>query len=647
MSEAIVQSQPVKESSNSRQSASTSGAETVAQAEMPIGLKMAGIPRRSHLDTGLVTPGQVLRMQQVIGNRAVNRLPAIAGHHSKDRSIIQRDFNSLGTSGGNQPAVGPSTNPLAPGLGQNHAGTPGMAFGGAPALLGGNVDAAGVPYEVPGTDWKANVRPAPLPLDQAMPNANIPRPSKIPGWKAPIPPHENQLGPFKYNDPGDPNYIVWNHSEMIKSSWNYYIFHVCQDVESTWNSGVASINSFTQAAGGTGNEEIELLLKDMKAGSKWDLAANAKGKGSMADQANASSAKSTGGQGSAADIAKKVGDLTYVPSPQIDKTTDFTKSLQATGAAGGPVQEALQKAQTAHENYTQSIRDTATQAQLVVGAADTLKGAGLDMKAMELDEKKEDLEKQKKDIESGKAALAKINPQLAELYVDCKETYEKIEKVVEASKIKDVAKELGEENYLGAAREAATGALAVVKMEKIDALDKQIAAVVAEKKSVLDQSTVVKYEGAKNTFDAALSKLKDVAKAVDTKAREERNAMTDLAKAVEKNWKGNTGDAKKDAEQAKLAAGAIRALPIANKVLSLVQEVRNKVPTKLPEASGFNSDKAHTLATKGVDAPGDAELVTTASWILGIQPSIDNEVEKWQGIVGRLQLVVSNLGLKL
>ena len=73
----------------------------------------------------------------------------------------------------------------------------------------------------------------------------------------------------------------------------------------------------------------------------------------------------------------------------------------------------------------------------------------------------------------------------------------------------------------------------------------------------------------------------------------------------------------------------------------------SKTPTKLPEASGFNSDKAHTLATKGVDAPGDAELVITAGWILGIQPSIDNEVEKWQGIVGRLQLVVSNLGLKL
>jgi hypothetical protein len=39
-----------------------------------------------------------------------------------------------------------------------------MAFGGSPALLAPNADAAGVPYDVPGTDWKAGVRPFPLPL---------------------------------------------------------------------------------------------------------------------------------------------------------------------------------------------------------------------------------------------------------------------------------------------------------------------------------------------------------------------------------------------------------------------------------------------------------------------------------------------------
>jgi hypothetical protein len=123
--------------------------------------------------------------------------------------------------------------------------------------------------------------------------------------------------------------------------------------------------------------------------------------------------------------------------------------------------------------------------------------------------------------------------------------------------------------------------------------------------------------------------------------------MDALAVEVQKNWKGQTGDPTKDQEQAKLAAGAIRGLPIANKILSLVQEVRKNVPAKLPDTGGFNSDKAHTLATQGVDAPGDAELVTVGGWILGIQPSIDDAIAKWQGIVGQLQLVVTKLGVQL
>jgi hypothetical protein len=149
---------------------------------------------------------------------------------------------------------------------------------------------------------------------------------------------------------------------MIKSAWDYYIYHVCQDIESTWNSSVASINSFTQAEGSTGNASIEMLLKDMKPPAKWDLSANIKEMGTTADQADVSSAKSTG-QGRVSDIANKVGELTYVPSPQLDKTTDFTKSLGATGEAGGPVQKAMQKVQTAHEHYASHLEECAAQGQ--------------------------------------------------------------------------------------------------------------------------------------------------------------------------------------------------------------------------------------------------------------------------------------------
>lgn len=51
----------------------------------------------------------------------------------------------------------------------------------------------------------------------------------------------------------------------------------------------------------------------MKPAATWGVSANQHGKGSMAD------------------------DLTYVPAPKLDKSTDFTKALQDPGNAGGPV----------------------------------------------------------------------------------------------------------------------------------------------------------------------------------------------------------------------------------------------------------------------------------------------------------------------
>jgi len=434
---------------------------------------------------------------------------------------------------------------------------------------------------------------------------------------------------------------------MIKSAWDYYNFHIIQDVQSTWNDSISSINSFTQAKGTGGNEAIETLLKDMKPAARWDVSANDKGKGKMADQANAASAKNTDGAGTIQDIAKGVEDQTYVPSPKTDRSTDFTKGLDATAAAGGPVKDQMQIVQTAHEHYTEHLVKCQGTADQLAGAADTLKSTGLALKAKELDEKKEGLEQRKADIESGKESIAKISPQLAELYMGCKDVYETVNKFVETSKIKGVVENLEKDNYLGAAKEAATGVLAIIKMEKLEALDAQIASVVSQKKGVLAEATVSAFEGAQKAFKGLMTTMKSMAKEADTFARDERNAMNKLADVVKANWKGKSGDPKKDADQAKLAAGAIRGLPIANKILSLLQEVRKRVATKLPSTSGFNSEMAHTLATKGIGAKGDAELVTTAGWILGIQPSIDGELEKWQGIVGQLQVVVTHLGLQV
>jgi hypothetical protein len=91
MPDAIVQSHTVKEiSGNARQCASPDGPEIVAQPGAASIGQLGGVRQRANLDIGVVTPGEVLLLQRMIGNRAVNRLPAIAGQHGMDGSIGQR-----------------------------------------------------------------------------------------------------------------------------------------------------------------------------------------------------------------------------------------------------------------------------------------------------------------------------------------------------------------------------------------------------------------------------------------------------------------------------------------------------------------------------------------------------------------------------
>jgi hypothetical protein len=67
MPDAIVQSQTVKEiSSNARQSASPDGPEIVAQPGAASIGQLGGVRQRANLDVGVVTPGEVLRLQRMI-----------------------------------------------------------------------------------------------------------------------------------------------------------------------------------------------------------------------------------------------------------------------------------------------------------------------------------------------------------------------------------------------------------------------------------------------------------------------------------------------------------------------------------------------------------------------------------------------------
>lgn len=100
MPEAITQARTAKDlPGNTRQYEPAHRYETVADS-CSFGQTPTSIPTRKKLDAGLVTPGEVLLLQRAIGNRAVNRLPGVAGKQrgrsiAAERSTPSRDVPAL------------------------------------------------------------------------------------------------------------------------------------------------------------------------------------------------------------------------------------------------------------------------------------------------------------------------------------------------------------------------------------------------------------------------------------------------------------------------------------------------------------------------------------------------------------------------
>jgi hypothetical protein len=574
--------------------------------------------------------GRILQLQRAMGNRRVGELIG-SGQITRDGRLLPADAIAVGAP----LAIGstavnihrdqdPSAVPTA-----NPAGIPGGNPVGLPGVPGGlfapNADANGVVYDVPDSDYRKDVTPAAPPLDAPMPQVRISVPDKIPGWKAAIPPSKGKIGPFEYDNPGNPSYIVTQHSQSIQSAWDYYRFHNIQDLQSQWDDAAPRIDSFTQAK--KGDPTLDAVVTGMK---QFNLQV-APGKGTVSQQVGAHQ-------------VDPGSSVSQVAKATADAGESFGKGLEKTGApdtastVGTPVQQAVTELQGARSDVLHHMGTCKAEAKIFAGLVETQRGFGLNLKARELNQKAENQEAEKKDIENGQQTLKKLSPQLARFVADCQALYEPLNKLV-IEPAKGVAEKLETENYPGAALDAAKAVLAVVKWQKIEAANRDIANLIDGAKSALDQSALALYEGAQKQVTGEAEKLEELSKQAEAKFLTEKAKYENLAAVVRKNWKGeNKGDAE-------LAAKALEAIPVVQKLIRFLGDVQKTLPTKLPEP-GFNSGKAYTLATKGVGAPGAADLLQVAGYILGVRKAIDDEVTKWSGMLGQLQMVATKLGVQ-
>jgi len=308
-----------------------------------------------------------------------------------------------------------------------------------------------------------------------------------------------------------------------------------------------------------------------------------------------------------------------------------------TGTQGTPVQMAVTKLQGIRRQAAAAVKVCQGQAGVIQGSIQELQGARNNLKARELNKQAEDQEKEKKEIENGQATLKEIDPELARMVGLFQELYEPLNKLVIEPGGKIVEK-LGKEDYPGALYESAKAALAIVKWQKLEEKNRQIQSTLESARAALDQGLLNTYNGISDRLKGEIDKMTGFADAAEGLFVSEKAAYDDLAKVVKENWKGNP-------KEGELAAEALRSIQLVQTLVRFLKDVQKGLPPALPNP-GFNAPKAYTLATKGVGAPGAADLLQVAGYILGVRRAIDDEVTKWDATLATLMMVATKIGVQ-
>lgn len=514
---------------------------------------------------------------------------------------------------------------------------PGLPNPGNAGDMAGNVN-----YDLPTSPLGA--APIPVNLDAAMPESKIKDPGAIPGWIVPYTPPSFQFGP--YNTPGQPTLMLIEgdqHSAAAKSAWAQWKSFGDQ-VKAAWSASKGPLDSFTQAA--KGDPVLDKLIEEM-GGSTWLM--NVKhGDGNLTKQGEKVNVND-GMQVNKidADLASKERGVPYRPDAnQFHDDVKATVADRSAGTKGSPVQAAVSKLNGVRQQLSGEMKSLAAEGKRVESAADAVKSATMGLKIKQLEKDKETKEEEKKKIEDGSALIAKVSPKAAELYSSAKGLYDEFEPFLSATKQSlEGAAKVGSGDYVGGGMDVAKGVLSMVKWQQLSAKNKEISAISAQIGGLLEAQAKANFDSATKAFEAANAQVIAHIEKVQGLLTAEKNACNDLATVLEgKDGKGQDNWKGKDKKDAKLAADAMRAMPIAQRILSTVEDVNKQITKKLPGET-IRSQQGHTLATRGRGGSGDAEVKETAGWILGAVAPMEAQREHWQAIVSRMQLVATSLGV--
>lgn len=451
-----------------------------------------------------------------------------------------------------------------------------------------------------------------------MPTASIADPGAIPGWKTVIPGKTAKFGEIEATSPPS-EYIVHNglHSSLAQQAWADYKAFL-QEVVSTWNNDVRmKMNTYAQQK--NGDPALQKLIDETR--SDYNVASIKQGGGTFGQQAQSQQVTHGTSAKAAADELKTGGQ-------------GLLEGAKASGAqpedstVAAPIKDKVDKLNIARQQTEGSVDKLAGTTKLIDAAKNNLDAAK--QIADEVSQKEIDKDKPSPELQQAQDIAKKINPtlgQLAATLVKYREPIGELKKAVAS----------GAKAAEGDPKAALEAVMALLAIAKWDALQRQ-----AEEMKLFAQASP-QFKQAVSAADAVIgftTQAKGFQTELEANIKNEKKAYEALAAELEKvgNWKG------KDGAVAKRAADALRAIPVADRVLRVLREMRGALP-RVPSAS-TRASQGFTLATNGVGAPGAEDLFRVGSWIAGAPQTISGEIVTWESLRAQLETVASALGVK-
>ena len=491
--------------------------------------------------------------------------------------------------------------------------------------LKGGASKSGIPYDVPTIDYRSSVVAAAPSMDTEMPVAAFKDPGPIPGWKAIQPAQSWGFGPFQGTSPAREVLIAGEeHSQEIKDAWFYYKNELLTAVASTWDSG-ARMKMNTYAQQKNSDPELDAIVKDMR--DTYRMAnVGQQGKGTVSAQAGQTNV--SGGSNSST-IAGHIKN----------KGGDFTTDLAATaktgqdGTVGGPVGRVVDEIKAERLKTVGNMATLQGLQSNIEGAKDKLSAATLGIEIEDLNEKVDDEKKKKEEIANGQASLKKYAPEIAGIVKLVQDNADKLKTISSMVKAAPGAMEGDPSAIL----EVGKGVLEIAKWDALAKADQNISSLTDQIARKYKLKNAAELRGAVSSLNGFVRQAQGVALALKGNLLQEKVLHEKLANALQTNWQG------KDAKDGEMAAKALRALPIVRKVIRTLTDIRGSLPT-LPDGS-TRANQGYALATRGVGAPGAAELLKVAGWIAGAPKAIDPELQQWNDIHAQLSVVTAGVGL--